>query len=256
MKIKTITIIITIITLLPLAGLAQFEFLESMFYQDNALDTEINLNSLKLAWSADTYIPFKYQGRTLPTRGSKVTVEALLDVSGSAPENLKYSWFLDDVFQENKSGYGRMSFEFTIRRISGRSHIVSVQIFNESRSFFTEREITIPIVEPEVVIYSSNGNSNFSDEGNKTSLIIAGKKSSFVAKPYFFSIKKLTDLSFEWRFAGHESTISSAYGANVLELNINEKEDDKILERTLDIDIKNKTNSFQKALQTIKVQIY
>lgn len=236
--------------------MAQFEFFDNFLDQSDISDTEINLNSLKLIWSADTYTPFEYKGRALPTQGSKVTAEAMLNISGGNPESLKYSWFLDDVFQENKSGYGRMSFEFTIRRISGRSHLVSVQIFNESRSFFVERQITIPIVEPEVIIYPLNGNSSFSDEGNKASPIIAGRKSSFLAKPYFFSIKKLTDLTFEWRFAGHESTISSAYGANVLELNINEKKDNQILEQSLGIEIENKTNSFQKALQTIKVQIY
>ena len=254
-KIKIFIIIIFL--LLPLISWAQFDFLNEFLNQDNTSDsdTEINLNSLSLFWSADTYTPFGYSGRTLPTRGSEVTVEALLSVSGSAPESLKYSWFVDDVFQESKSGYGRMSFNFRIRRFSGWTHKVSVQIFNESRSFFIERELIIPIVDPEVVIYSLNSTSHFSDEGSTTSIIPAGKKSSFIAKPYFFSINKLTDLSFEWRFGGYESTISSTYGANVLDLNINEKNDNKILEQTLSVDIKNKTNSFQQVLKTIKVQI-
>lgn len=254
-KIKTILIIALLI--LPLTVSAQFDFLlnNPAFNADQTpVEPDITLNDLKLIWSADTYTPFEYEGRALPTRGSKVTIIAMVDVSGGDPESLTYSWFLDDVFQEDKSGYGRETFDFRIRRFGGQNQTVFLKLFNDSRSFYTEKTITIPIADPEVVIYPSRS----SDQGNRTSAIKAGRTSSFVAKPYFFSIEKLTDLTFEWHFANNArlTATSSTYGANILDLVVNQKSDSEISEQNLLIDVKNNLNSFQDASKMIKVQIY
>jgi len=253
-KIKTILIIT--IFLLPLITSAQIDFFNDLFNtQENTdVEPEISLQNLTLVWSADTYTPYEYQGRTLPVVSSEVTVSAILEISGNSPERLKYSWFLDDVFQEDKSGYGRDDFKFRIRNTKSKSQTVSLQIFNESRSFFIERSLTIPVVEPEVIIYPSRS----SDQGNQTSAVKAGRTSSFVAKPYFFSIEKLTDLTFEWHFANNVrlTAVSSTYGANILDLLVSEKTDNQVLEQNLLLDVKNKTNSFQDASKMIKVQIY
>ena len=131
---------------------------------DDILDDTINdaenpekriyLETLELYWSANSYVPFGYQGRILPTKGSLVTVSAYLETSTGNPKNLKYSWFLDDIFQETKSGYGRDDFQFGIRRLDNASHTVQLKVFNENRSFFAEKSATIPITHLEVAIYS------------------------------------------------------------------------------------------------------
>ena len=257
MKIKTITTIITVTTvtiLLPLMGLAQLDFdLNNLFDIETAPD--ITITNLELIWSSDTYVPYEYTGRALPSPGSKITVEAIVNAIGNT-FNLKYSWFLEDIFQRTKSGYGKDSFSFYVNQRGGGYHTIKAQIFNEDRSIFDERTIKIPIVEPEVAIYSSNGSSYFSDQAIKVSTILSDKKFSFITKPYFFSIKKLTDLSFEWRFANQEPIISSAYNANILDLTITEKTDKEISENNLWVNITNKINSRQKVSQMIKVQIY
>lgn len=257
MKVKTFLIIILILGLLPLVGLAQFDFdFDSVFFDDIDLDSYITLNGLELIWSADTYTPYNYQGRALPSPGSKVMVEAIVHVSGGDPDSLKYSWFLENIFQRGKSGYAKDSFYFYVSQKSGAYHTVKLQIFNESRSFFEEKIIQIPIVKPEIVVYASNGNSHFSERTNGTSMVLSGKKFSFIAKPYFYGVKKITDLTFEWHFAEQEPIISSAYDANVLGLTISGKEDEEILERELWVKVSNKSEYRQKAFQTIKVRIY
>ncbi len=216
----------------------------------------IVLKDLELHWSANTYVPPTYQGRKLTTRGSLVNVEAALKISGENPKNLKYSWFLDDVFQNNKSGYGKDKFQFRARRSGGASQTILVKTFNENRSFYTEKSIKIPIVEPELIIYASNGNSHFSDQASKVSMILAGKKFSFIAKPFFFGVKELAGLSFEWRFPGQNPIISSYYDANVLDLTISGKEDKEISKNELRINVSNKIDSRQKISQTIRLEIY
>jgi hypothetical protein len=241
-KIKTISILLSILMamLLPI-------------FDTNA---DVSIKSIDLIWTTDTYTPYGYQGRALPTEGSQVTIEALVETSGGKASSLKYSWFLDDVFQQGKSGYGKTSYYFYVNQKPGNFHKVKLQIFNEDRSVFQEKTIEIPIVSPEIVIYPSSGNSHFSDQASQVSTVLAGKEFSFIAKPYFFSIQRLTDLTFQWRFAGQEPIVSSEYDANVLDMTISGKEDKGTLEKDLWVDVTNKTETRQNATQSIKVQIY
>jgi len=250
MKIKTIiTITIFIfIALLPIIGLSQTDYFNTA--------PSISVKNIDLIWFVDTYTPYGYQGRALPSEGSQVTVEALVETSGGKASSLKYSWFLDDIFQKDKSGYGKTTYYFYVNQKPGNLHRVKLQVFNEDRSVFREKTIEIPIVEPEIVIYPSNGNAHFSDQASQVSTVLAGKEFSFIAKPYFFSIERLTDLTFQWRFAGRQPIISSEYDANVLDMTISGKEDKGTLEKNLWVDVVNKTESRQKANQSIKIRVY
>ena len=215
-------------------------------------NSEITLRNVELYWSADTYVPFNYQGRALPVKNSFVTIDVYLEISGENPKNLKYSWFLDGFFQESKSGYGKDSFRFGVRKTKGDSHEVLVKIFNESRSFLIERTIKTPIAEPEIVVSPLSENSIFS----KIITVLSGKEISFIAKPYFFSIDKLANLTFNWQINGQQPTTSSDYGASILNLTIPEKKGTKLLEKELQINVTNRVNSGQRASQKIKLQIY
>lgn len=241
---KKLSVIICLLFLIiPLQIWAQFD---DLWMMDNMLlentEEEINLKTFELFWSTDTYAPFGYQGRALPTKGSLVTVEAYLDISGGDPKNLKYSWFLDDIFQESKSGYGQDNFKFYIRRLNGASHTVLLKIFNESRSFLVEKSITIPITIPEIVVH---GDFN----------VIADKKTSFLALPYFFNIKSLKDLEFEWTL-GDKSVKESSLIANVFGLKIINKEVRGSLEETLKVIAVNKKQTDQKVQKIVKITIY
>jgi hypothetical protein len=244
MKIKTIITITTIATLLPLIALAQLD-----------ATTNISINRFDLIWSADTYTPFDYQGRNLPTIGSKIIVDAVISASSGNIKSLKYSWFLEDIFQKSKSGYGKDSFYFYVQQRPGGYHTVRVQVFNDDRTIFEEKTIKIPVTEPEIVVYSLGNNSHFSNQANKNSIDVFNDKLSLIVKPYFFSINKLTDLTFKWTLGSQEPIISSDYDASVLDLtiaNANKYE----AESNLWIDVSNPQESRQKADQTIILQIH
>lgn len=255
-KIKIFIISILIFSLLPLVSFAQFDFFDDFITDYFDDDFDIVINSVELLWSTNTYTPYNYQGRKLPSPGSEITIEAIVNTSNGNPIDLKYSWFLDNVFQRSKSDYGKTTFSFNAIKTPGASHVVKVQIFNEDRSAFREKSIEVPIISPELVVYSSDGSTYFSDQASGLVFVTTDKQSSFIGKPYFFSIKKITDLIFEWQFADQEPIISSAYDANVLDLTISEKEDEEILERNLWISVNNKIKPQQKAFQTIKINIY
>lgn len=252
------TFLIIIFLLIPLTLWAQLDdlwMMNDMFNED--VEAEITFKTLELYWSTDSYVPFGYQGRALPTKGSSVTVEADLKISGGNPKNLKYSWFLDDIFQEAKSGYGKDDFEFAIRRVEGASHNVLIKIFNESRSFYVEKSIDIPIADPELVIYHKNNSKvNLPYVSSAKSFeIISDMESAFLALPYFFNIKSLKDLEFEWKL-GTKSVKESSLKANIFGLKIINKEVGEILEETLKVTATNKLDSAQRILKNIKINIY
>ncbi len=230
---------------------------DEMLYQDPSDGQEnINLNSIDLYWSTDSYVPFGYQGRALAVKGSSVVVEVDLKISGGDPENLKYSWFVDDVFQESKSGYGRDSFQFYVRRVNHASHTVLVKIFNESRSFFLERSITIPITAPELVVYQRN-NSEVNlpyFASAKIFNIKSEKEFSFSALPYFFNIDAITDLEFKWSL-GEKTVKESSLTANIFGLKIVNKEVGGTLKEKLKVRAINKQFD-QQIEEIINVEIY
>jgi len=220
-------------------------------------EQEINLESIDLYWSADTYVPFGYEGRALPTTESLIIVEADLKISGANPSGLKYSWFLDDVFQEAKSGYGRKSLQFYTRRSKGSHHTVLLKIFNESRSFYLERTIDIPITNPEIVVYpktdSKIGLPYLASVENFN--VVVNQESSFLALPYFFNIKSLQDLEFEWTVE-NQSVKESSFIANVFGLKIVNKQVAGSLGTDLNVVVTNKTQANQGVKKTINLNIF
>jgi len=261
MKKKICFIIISVLILLPLTGIAEEIDVNSILNElisgeQTSAVPNITVGNFDLVWSVDTYTPFDYIGRKLPVMGSKVTVDAIVKVSGGSVKSLKYSWFLEDIFQQNKSGYGKTSFYFYVQQRSRAYHTVRLQVFNEDRTVFEEKSIQIPITEPELVVYPSNGNSYFLNQASKVSAVVSNQKFSFIAKPYFFSINKLTDLIFEWNVAGQNPIISSNYNASILDLNVTGKNNNQASEQNLWVSVKNSQTEEQNAFKSIKINIY
>jgi hypothetical protein len=261
MKFKVFSILITAL-LFSLSPLFSFGQVDNFFIMEEMLlespsSKEINLIDFDLYWSADTYVPFGYQGRALPAKEGWVDISSYLKISGENPKNLKYSWFLDDVFQEYKSGYGRTNFRFGVRRNKGNSHTVLLKVFNENRSFLINKSITIPITDPDVVIYSALNNhvSLPYTISSKDSIIFTHKVNSFLALPYFFSISTMEDLEFNWDFA-NKTIKESSLTANLFGIEITNKTVTELLKQALGVFVKNEKESNQRAEEIININIY
>ncbi|MDP2934557.1 MAG: hypothetical protein Q8N59_02225 [bacterium] len=266
MKNLILIISATIILILPINSLAQFDYLDNMINEDEpeesigieetttANEETPNLISIDMIWSANSYVPYDYPGRALAPEGGFVDVDVVMELSGGRPENLEFSWFIDDNFEESKSGYGKTSFRFGIRRMSGATHTVLVKIFNESRSFYLEESITIPVVNLEVIIYPSPKNKNFSEQAKKNIVVTDNKEFFLVAKPFYFSAQKPTELSYRWDFSDKEAITSSDYGANILKVILPEKFSGT-MNKSIFVLAANNKNSIQKAYKNLRIEI-
>jgi hypothetical protein len=271
-KINLILIIAILIGLFPINIFAQFDYLDEMINDDQSIyettqtptdddiyssEEEYTLKDVEIIWSTDSYVPYDYPGRALPSVDGFININVVINLYKGTPENLQYSWFVDKTFDESQSGYGRKNFKFGIRRDAGESHIVLVKIFNDSNTFYLEKSIVIPIVEPEIIIYTSAKNLEFSELAKKAVVVPAKRKSYFVAKPFFFSIKKPADLNYQWEISGQESIAASGINANVLALNVPEKKNQERETRRIEVSVGNgwafpKQNASGNMLMSVK----
>jgi hypothetical protein len=270
-KIILILIITVLFGALPISIFAQFDYLDEMINDDKSIyetsqpptddgiyatSEEFTLKNIEMIWSADSYVPYDYPGRALPSVDGFVDINVIINLYKGQAENLQYSWFIDNVFDESQSGYGKRDFRFGIRKNADEAHIVLVKIFNDSNTFYMEKSVTIPIVSPEIIVYASTKNSRFSEQAKKVIFASNNKKSYFVAKPFFFSIKKPTDLNYQWSISEQKSIAASGLNANTLAITAPTKEDDKKEAKRLFLSVDNGwAFSKQTASKNLLIQI-
>ena len=174
--------------------------------------------NVSLVWSAETYTPPEYEGKALPSRGSRVSVTAIPDIKDYEADELLYTWHL---YAESKvrGVLGEDEFSFLITK-SVDSIPVFVEVTNLSRSIVVNQAILIPVVRPSVVIYHKKSERT-SEIATKKVAITPGESVDIVAKPFNFRASKIADLNFLWEFIGQKAE-GERGNPNILTLSIPE----------------------------------
>lgn len=174
-----------------------------------------------LTWSANSYIPQTYEGRALPIRGSTITVFALpVKKLAQNPDFLYYRWLLDDDVVGWANGIGKTSFVFAAEKWAGDFHKIGLQILDSSRQVtLFQGSVYVKIVSPEILI-SNPDNSRYSIV--ETLKAATGKKIKLTAWPFFFNIRRITDMDFSWQIDGQELSGEENSDPNLLNLTIPE----------------------------------
>lgn len=176
----------------------------------------INSYDVFLAWRANSFVPPDYDARALPSVGSRIVVTAIPEIKNESPENLIYTWYVNSESQV-RGVLGEQTFSFRISK--NVSFVpVMVEVSNLSQSITVRKGISIPIVRPALAVYQKYGQRLTLGQ---QFYAIAGNKSEFVAKPFYFHIAKATDLIFKWHFGKTEATgASGGDKPDLLELTI------------------------------------
>ncbi|MBI2024520.1 MAG: hypothetical protein HYT03_00295 [Candidatus Harrisonbacteria bacterium] len=147
---------------------------------------------LMVTWKANSYAPSAYQGKILPSNGSKIDVAVELIDRGSLANltNVEIRWYVDGQFRE--SGNGLKNFSFNANQVLGDQEIrVMIPSY---RGVELRKTIIIPLAAPEVIIespYPSNA--------------VSALMTTFRALPYFFNFPNLNQASFSWAANGISS---------------------------------------------------
>ncbi|MDP2598534.1 MAG: hypothetical protein Q8P49_01750 [Candidatus Liptonbacteria bacterium] len=159
-----------------------------------------------ITWSAATYAPLGFTGKTLPTANSPITASfevinqgKLVDLSGKT-----IYWYANDTLIENASG--KQTATFLAPTIAPNTVTLRIELPNYNG--FTFMEVKIPVTTPRAVI-----------EAPYRQGIFSGSSASVRGTPYFFSVKKPSSLAFSWSVNGESAP--SAENPEVLTIGLN-----------------------------------
>lgn len=156
--------------------------------------------SIDILWQGEAYTPPFYEGRTLWSSQSRVTLFAIPQGLGNA-STLTYKWTKNGTVLGNISGVGRNTLSFTDSVVS-KPQIIKVDIIGADKSTLATASINITPVRPSLLVYENNPlyGFMFNKETSGVYKLIA-KEITFSAFPLFFSVNDRSNsrISYEWR---------------------------------------------------------
>lgn len=204
-----------------------------------------------LTWSTNTYTPHGYLGKALPTKGSDIEVVAVISAQEINTQKLIYDWFLDDNFQNTRSGEGKQVFKFNIGERASQKRTIKVIIKNREGGVIGRSSyLTLTSQEPEIVLKTSAPLLNYSKPTLEYQ-VESDKRTMFTAQSYFFNINNEDDLDYQWVLGDKKAIQTDNQNLNNFTLWI-----DKIktsFEQNLTIKVENKNNPLQRTRFTAKI---
>jgi hypothetical protein len=198
---------------------------------------------ITLTWSTDTYIPLDYPGKALPSRGSNVEVVATIDSNQINPQKLIFNWFLSGLIQKEASGQGKQVFRFNIGESIAKRRLVKLEIRNNQGDILgVSNYLSLRAYKPEITLKTRA----FVLELKPLTYVVSANQSvTFTVQPYFFNIKGIDDLIYEWDLGGRIASQISENNPNVFTLQIGELV--KSITQNLRVWVENKNNPIQRS---------
>jgi len=172
-------------------------------------------NSADLIWEANTYTPTFYQGKALATFASDIKVVAVPDFINSKGKTLKasdliYKWKKDGRYFPSASGLGKDYFVFKSGD-SDLSHLIEVEISEPQGEGKLVKSISIPISQPEVVLYEKKPLEGIAyNQALTDDFLISKDETTVRAEPYFFSSRRPYDLVPAWSLNDEDAQYSQS----------------------------------------------
>lgn len=224
---------------------AIFCFLFAISTQGQSSETEIILS-----WSTDTYTPLGYRGKALLSQKSSVEVVANVFSQEVNPREITYQWFLDGREQKNASGEGRQIFEFKMGEGSTQKS-VGLQIRNKDGLALRQPlNLILKPQKPEVVLKTNALLLEYFGNIPKYQ-VSSDKKINFTAQSYFFNIKSIEELSYQWEIGGEKAIQTDENNPNMFILKVGQLTNS--FTRNMSIKTENKNNPLQKARLTVEI---
>jgi len=161
-------------------------------------------------WRVDSYSPESYgfyaKNPVLPGSTVKLTANLFKDLGKGAFQAVNLNdytirWLNSSIrIAEVK---GAPSLSYTVSKFGKDTALnLSVQILDSSLSIVGQKQISIPIKRnPEITLHSvENGRVSFYHQEKETFSGSPGQELEIFVKPYFFNVRNIFDLNFEWSY--------------------------------------------------------
>ena len=154
---------------------------------------------LDLIIEPQTYTPIFYQGRALPTKGSLVNINALLqDKNGPVKSaDYSYSWTLNSKSVYGGARPGGNWAQITVPH--GQSSLITIAVQDRTGTTVARKVVAIPTVDMEVQFYEMNTLTGLRNQAITKSITISGNSTSIRATPYYLDLRAINDNLFtQW----------------------------------------------------------
>ena len=165
--------------------------------------------ALVVLWESDSYAPPFYRGRTLPSMGTRVRLEAVAhfvrtNKTTVDAKDIIYTWLKNGLVMPEISGRGRSSASIPSPQLFA-TDIIAVNAQSVDGVFSNEAIVRIPSVEPALTLYEDHplyGITFGQALGNSTN--IPESEMTFAAIPYFTQAASARDsrLLYVWGVNG------------------------------------------------------
>ena len=153
-----------------------------------------------ILWQGETYTPPFYEGRSLWSKQSRITLVAIPQGLGSAA-NLNYKWTRNGTVLGNINGIGRNYISF-LDSILSRPQIIKVEILSGQNVVLASTFVTVTPTASALAVYENNPLYGFMFHRETSGTHpLKEKEITFTAFPFFFSTSNRMDdiISYEWR---------------------------------------------------------
>ncbi len=158
---------------------------------------------VNLIWEADTTAPLFYQGKTLYSGGSALSVVAfpivIVNNSLVSSQSLSFQWSRNDEPMTSQSGLGRNRITFTGDQLQAGEDVRVDVYFGAAR--VGQGRVTIPAEKPFVLLYERDPlRGMILDQAFPSAISLEGNEITIQAEPYFFSKGSKTAglLEYQW----------------------------------------------------------
>jgi hypothetical protein len=156
---------------------------------------------LDLIIEPQTRAPAFYHGRPLPSIGSTVNVTALINGNTISPNNLMYTWSVNNKVIEGGSMRGQNTVSFTMSQ--GRFTTLRVNVQRTTGEIIAERIIDITNTPPKIYFYENSTLYGLAQKTIKESIPLLGESITVRAEPYNLDLVTFNRPSFyEWEIGG------------------------------------------------------
>jgi hypothetical protein len=138
-----------------------------------------------------TRTPAFYQGRALPSIGSQINATAIVNGNKISPNELLYTWRVNNDAIESGSVRGKNTVSFTMPR--GRAATLSLEVRRVSGETLARRLFSLTNSTPRLRFYEKNTLLGASTKAVRDTLAIIGNSVTVRAEPYYLDLNTYND---------------------------------------------------------------
>lgn len=175
----------------------KFIFLSAIYL---LLSTTVSAQSVDILWQGESYTPPFYEGKSLWSKQSVITLVAIPQGLGSA-SSLNYRWTRNGTVLGSNSGVGKNSLTYSDSLLS-KSIVIMVEIVDTEENVLTSSSITVTPVIPQILVYERNPLYGYMFHDEVGDIFNLSKSEvTFTAFPLFSdpAIREGSLLAYRWR---------------------------------------------------------